>query len=293
MNDSSPPASANFHRRSWQGPSWIKRLLITVCVILACWVLLVLSVQRRVLFPHGVTTPLPNAGTAFGDLEKIWIDTPPGPVESWLLPGDGVGPESPGPAVIFAHGNGELIDYWPEALGRYQRMGLSVLLAEYRGYGRSAGSPSQTAIAEDFLEFHARLVERPEVDATRLVYHGRSLGGGAVCDLARRKPPTAMILESSFTSISDVAWRTGVPPFLVLDKFNNRTVVTNLDVPVLLLHGRHDQIIPVTHAHRLHDAARQSQLILFDVGHNDRLFQFRAYWQHIEDFLRQAGILGA
>src|SRR5690606_34255575 len=104
-----------------------------------------------------------------------------GRVEAWLLPGDGVSAERPGPAVVFAHGNAELIDHWPGALARYRRLGVSVVLPEYRGYGRSAGRPSESAIRDDLRALHARLSSHPMVDVTRLVYHGRSLGGGAVC----------------------------------------------------------------------------------------------------------------
>ena len=79
-------------------------------------------------------------------LKKIWLDTEEGRVEAWLIPGDDVSAERPGPAVVFTHGNAELIDYWPAALAGYQKLGATLLLPEYRGYGRSAGSPSQEKI---------------------------------------------------------------------------------------------------------------------------------------------------
>ena len=92
---------------------------------------------------------------------------------------------------------------------------VRVLLPEYRGYGRSAGSPSQRAITEDLIAFYDLLARRPEVDAQRVVFHGRSLGGGAVCDLARHRKPAAVILMSTFTSMKRMAPRYLVPGFMV------------------------------------------------------------------------------
>jgi hypothetical protein len=170
-------------------------------------------------------------------------------------------------------------------------MGVTVMLCEYRGYGRSAGSPSEAAITMDFEHFFDRLIAFPEVDARRIVFHGRSLGGGAVCALADRRQPAAMILESAFTSVIDLARRFAVPAQLVLDKFDNRRILSNFDNPVLILHGRADRIVPSGHALRLHKVAKHSRLILYEGGHNDGLTQRQIYWNDIESFLREASIL--
>ena len=87
-------------------------------------------------------------------LVRLRRDVDGGGVEAWVLPGRGASAERPGPAVIFAHGNGELIDHWPDVLSWYVRQGVTVLLPEYRGYGRSAGRPSERDITDDFVWFH-------------------------------------------------------------------------------------------------------------------------------------------
>ena len=254
------------------------------------WVVVVLLLQRRILYPrHLVEADLPGAQVE--GLQKLWIESPQGPVEAWFLPPDTAGPSAAAPAVLFAHGNGELIDFWPTLMRPYRQMGLAVLLVEYRGYGRSAGSPSQHAITEDVIRFFDRLQARPDVDAQRIVLHGRSLGGGAVCALVSHRPAAALILESTFTSVAALAWRSAVPPLLVLDKFDNLGVLEQLDVPVLILHGRHDRIIPVRHAERLHAAAGPSQLKLYEAGHNDGLAGGGAYWHDIRIFLEGTGIV--
>jgi len=138
-------------------------------------------------------------------VQRIWLEKDQGPVEGWLLQGLGVAAEKPGPAVLIAHGNRELIDFYLDRARAYRRMGFTVLLAEYRGYGRSAGAPSRQRIAADFERFFDRLASLPFVDAKRIVFHGRSLGGAVLSELSRQRPPAALIVESTFTSIKAMA----------------------------------------------------------------------------------------
>ena len=221
----------------------------------------------------------------------MWVESPEGPVEGWFLPGHGASAEKPGPAALFAHGNAELIDDWPEMMEGYRRLGVSVLLAEYRGYGRSAGAPSQDAITADFTAFHDWLLERPEVDSKRLILHGRSLGGGAVCALAALRKPAAMVLQSTFISVPAVARRFLIPGFLILDSFDNQAVVSTLEAPILLVHGQRDELIPYGHAVSLHEAAQDSQLVTYEAGHNDCPPSWLDFWKRVENFLEQAEIL--
>jgi len=265
-----------------------RRVVTWIVVAVAVWALAVLGLQRRVLYPRhlvNASSEAPSTG------ERLAISTPAGRGEAWYLP-----PIAPlagaAPVLLFAHGNGELIGQWSEALVPYRRMGLGVLLIEYRGYGRAEGSPSQAAMTEDFIAVRDQVAARDEIDHDRFVYHGRSLGGGVVCDLATERPPHAIILESTFTSVPAIARRMGVPHFMVLDPYDNRAFLKGSPLPFLLLHGGQDRIIPVSHAHDLHAAAKNSRLHIFgDTGHNDGLFMRRDYWALIEDFLREQGIV--
>jgi fermentation-respiration switch protein FrsA (DUF1100 family) len=253
--------------------------------------LVLTSLSRAMLFPRYAVRASPDAGAGVEGLERLWVTSDEGRVEGWLLPGRGVSAEQPGPAVIFAHGNAELIEHWPDEMARYRELGISVLLPEYRGYGRSAGSPSEAAITEDFVAFHELLVARPEVDDSRIVFHGRSLGGGAVCALARHKRPAAFILQSTFTSVADIARGWFVPRALVADPFDSREVLGTLrDTPVLIVHGERDSLIPVSHAHELARAAAGSRLVLYDCDHNDCPPRWSDFWREVEAFLDGAGL---
>lgn len=279
---------------SSQARSPRRRRLRVAAVVLGVALILVVAVlelQRLVLFPRFAVRADPRAGATIAGLERSWITTEQGSVETWWLPGDGVSAEHPGPAVVFAHGNAELVDHWPELLAPYRRLGVSVLLPEYRGYGRSAGDPSERAIVDDFVAAFDALVTRSDVDAKRVVFHGRSLGGGVVCGLARRRAPRALVLESTFTSIVDMARGWLLPRALVLDPFESADAVAKLDVPVLVGHGSHDRVVPTAHGRALAARAPNGRFVSYDSDHNDFPPDRRTWFAEIERTLREAGVL--
>ena len=241
--------------------------------------------EQLILFP-GHLLGAPNQTPDVRGLERMTVRLSEGEVEAWFLPPFGAERDERRPAVVFAHGNGEIIDEWADELEPYRTLGVGVLLPEYRGYGRSAGTPSESAIARDFVEFYDALVHRPDVDRARIVLHGRSLGGGAVCALAKQRPAAGLILESTFTSVAAVARRWLVPPGILTNRFDNEALVREFPHPVLVLHGRRDKVIPYSHGEALSRAARQAKLVTYDCDHNDMLRQPDGYWREIEAYLK-------
>ncbi len=247
--------------------------------------------QRRFIFPrHLIRTPPPPATSDGPEFERIWLGTRAGRTETWLLP-----PETnarPSPAVIFAHGNAELIDHWDEEMAALTRLGLAVLLVEYPGYGRSEGAPSQTSVTEVFVAAYDMLAAQEDIDANRIVFIGRSLGGGAVCALAAERRPAALVLISTFKSVNAMAAeKFFVPPFFARDTFDNLTILKDYPGPVLIAHGTRDAIIPYSHGVALHSVAKRSRLITYRAGHNNCPPDWSAFWREVERFLREAGIL--
>ena len=255
--------------------------LLLAVLVLVYWALL-FTRQRAILFPAPDPADAPPRPPG---AEVVWLETPAGRVEAWYLPASGAA--APAPLLLFTHGNGELIDYWPSAFEVPRRWGMAVLLVEYPGYGRSEGSPSQRSVTDAVLAAYDWAAARPEIDRERIVAYGRSLGGGAATILARARPAAAVILESSFTSVHAFARRMGAPAVLVRDRFDNLEAVGRLEVPLLILHGANDPIIPVSHARALHAAQPASELVLMPCGHND----CPTSWPGIERFLRRHGLL--
>jgi pimeloyl-ACP methyl ester carboxylesterase len=253
--------------------------------LLAGWFGLACAMQRTLLFP----APPAGAGRALDEIpgaERVWIETPRARSEAWLLsPLPAAGARAP--LVLFAHGNGELIDDWVGAFEPLRRWGAAVLLVEYPGYGRSTGSPSQASIAAAMAEAYDRARQRADVDPDRIVAYGRSLGGGAACALVRERRVAALVLESTFTSVRRLARGMLVPGFLVRDPFDNLAALRDYDGPVLIVHGEHDQLVPVAHARALHAAAPRSRLALERCGHND----CPRPWAQLRAFLLEHGLL--
>jgi pimeloyl-ACP methyl ester carboxylesterase len=240
--------------------------------------------QRQILFPrYLIDIPSKNEDNPF--IEKIWIKTRFGKTEAWFLPPDTTNKSEPSPAVIFAHGNGELIDMWPDDLKRFHHFGIGVMLLEYPGYGRSGGRPSQKSIAETFNN------ACKDVDPARIILFGRSLGGGAVCALAAKRPTAALILMSTFTSTRSFAKKYFVPGFIARDPFNNLAVVRNYNKPVLLFHGKFDEVIPYAHGLALYKSAPHATMITYDCGHNDCPPDWEMFWREVEAFLNKSGII--
>lgn len=241
---------------------------------------------RPMIFPRSQVGPLPAGRAADGRITEKWIATSAGRVETWYLSPEKIPADRPPPAVIFGHGNAELIDFSRDEFRPLTDAGVAVLLVEYPGYGRSEGSPSQASITEAFCAAYDMLLEQRRVDPDRIILMGRSLGGGAACALAARRKSAAIILVSSFTSIRSFAARFLVPGFLVRDPFDNLAVVGAYAGPILLIHGRFDEIIPYRHALALHRASTNSKLITYACSHNDCPPDWGRYWKDILSFLK-------
>jgi fermentation-respiration switch protein FrsA (DUF1100 family) len=263
-------------------------LWIIVFYVGYCFFLFIM--QRQLLFPrYLIMEPAPVQKNIPG-IDRIWLHTSFGKVETWLLrPSQSKAPK-PFPVVIFAHGNGELIDFWPDELKKFNGLGLGVLLVEYPGYGRSKGTPTQKSISETFEAAYDMLVSRQDVDTHHIILFGRSVGGGAICDLAAKKPSAALILISTFTSIRSFAPRYLAPGFLIRDPFDNLTVVRSYNNPVLIMHGKFDEIIPYTHGKTLYEAAKNGKMITYPSRHNDCPPDWNIFWQDIQIFLREIKI---
>ena len=169
-----------------------------------------------------------------------------------------------------------------------------MLLPEYRGYGNSEGSPSQKHIVADVVAMYDETVARPEVDAGRVIIHGRSIGGAIGAQLADQRPCAGVIVESTCTSVAGQSWRYGVPPFLVRSPFNTERVFRGLDVPILIMHGEYDKVFSYSHGEQLRDCSRDATLVKFNAGHGlPTNTEIGLYEEVLTAHLVKAGVVGA
>jgi fermentation-respiration switch protein FrsA (DUF1100 family) len=256
--------------------SWLGVLFVTHLGVL--WLF-----QRKLLFPR---PPLSSAPSRPSDARQIWLSIPDAEVEAWYLPPTNAARDR-APVLIFFHGNGELIDYWPRDFAEPRSWGMGSLLVEFPGYGRSGGSPSQATITRAALAAYDWAVEQPFVSRSHVVAYGRSLGGGAATILATERPVAALVLESTFTSVKSFAHHFWAPELVVRDPFDSLSLLPAYAGRVLVLHGDRDELIPPEHAEQLARAARRSEIHLLPCGHND----CPRPWSIIREFLVTSQLL--
>lgn len=227
--------------------------------------------------------------TDFGlDFEDVSFQTTDGvTLHGWFVPG-------PGEITwIWFHGNAGNISHRLENLLLvHQRLGVNVLLFDYRGYGRSSGRPSEKGTYRDAETAFKYLSSRPDIDPDKIVFFGRSVGGAIAVDLATRHEPYGLILESPFTSLSDMARRAFpfLPAgFLVRGKYDSVSRIKNISAPLIVLHGDRDDTVPIELGRRLFEAAEEPKTFytIAGAGHNDTYVEGgEPYWASLEQFLQ-------
>jgi hypothetical protein len=174
--------------------------------------------------------------------------------------------------LLFFHGNAGNISHRGESLAIFHRLGLNVLIIDYRGYGRSEGRPSEEGLHTDAVASWRFVRETKGFAADRVVLFGRSLGGAVAARLATEVKPAALILESSFSSARDVAAEHfPLLSKLIVLRYNFDTVgrVKGSNSPLLVIHSEDDEMIPFHLGERIYAAASEpKQLLRLRGGHN-------------------------
>lgn len=170
--------------------------------------------------------------------------------------------------ILFSHGNAEDLGTLAPELESMRSLGFSVLAYDYHGYGTSGGKATEQNSYEDIDAAYDYLTKDLQVPVDRIIAHGRSLGGAVAVDLAARKPLGGLIIESSFVSAFRVVTGYRILPF---DKFRNADKIGNVRCPVLIIHGRQDEVIAFWHGERLFELANQPKTHFWveGAGHNN------------------------
>lgn len=181
------------------------------------------------------------------------------------------GQPDPAPTVLYCHGNKWNLGYYWDRVEILHRLGANVLVFDYRGYGRSEGETTEEHTRADARAARRFLRDRGVPDE-EVFYYGYSMGAAICLHLAVEDPPEALILESPWASVADIA-RSGAgldlgPGWLSDSVFDNVETVRDLEVPLLLMHGVVDDFIPVDHGQRVFAAAPEPKDVLWVDGAN-------------------------
>ncbi len=254
-------------------------------------VVMILGLEKFVLyFPERAIEATPqNEAIAY---EDVWFPASDGMrLHGWVVPA----PDAR-TTLLWFHGNAGNVSHRVNNIKYLHRLlGANVFIFDYRGYGRSAGhlfNLSEPAIYRDAEGALAYLRGRKDLASTRLVYFGRSLGAAVAIEIASRQPPAGLILESAFTSIREMA-RIVAPylpfPGLLQTKYDNLARIPTIRVPVLILHGDQDEIVPFEMGRRLFEAANPPKTFYTVHGarHNDTyIVGGEPYFQVWSSFLK-------
>ena len=269
--------------------------LVTVAVLVAVLLGLVWSQQRRLIY-YPWPGRAPAAAAVLPGSQEVTLDTEDGiRLHAWFVPAPTAGR---GPAVVVCNGNAGNRALRAPLAAALSRAGLSVLLFDYRGFGGNPGRPSEDGLAADARAAQAWLAARPEVDPRRIAYFGESLGAAVALRLAVERPPAALVLRSPFTSLTDVG-RLHYPwlpvGLLLADRYPSADRAADLTVPVLVVAGERDRIVPAALSRRLYDAAAEPKRFVLVPGadHNDAaLLDGRELVGEILRFLEGTAVLG-
>jgi hypothetical protein len=241
--------------------------------------LLYVTQERMVFYPEiGGRELAVNPGSLGLPFEEVELATSDGErLHGWFVPA-----RAPRGVVLFCHGNAGNISHRLDSLLMFYRMGYSVLLFDYRGYGRSSGKPSEQGTYLDAEAAWRHLTETRGHAAGGIVVFGESLGGAVGAWLAVRHPPGALVLASTFTSVPDMG--AAVYPYLPVRllarlSYDARGSVARVEAPVFVAHSPDDEIVPFAQGQALFDAAREpKQFLRLAGGHNEGFIFVREAW---------------
>jgi pimeloyl-ACP methyl ester carboxylesterase len=281
--DAAPETSADRWRRR------ARKAAMHVIVALTVYGLIVLSARalhRRVLYqpppaepagdsvaaapppPEGATLLTARAadGAAVNALEFAPASAPASATKA-----------ARGRTIVHFHGNAETADDNAALARILARHGFSVVLVEYRGYGRSraSGSPSETGLYADASAVLDAVAARG-VSAGDVVLWGQSLGSGVAVEMARRSRGARLILVAPFTSTAELAQRVApiLPAsFVMVDRFDNVAKAPSIQTPTLVVHGDIDDVIPIEFGERVSRALPHGTFLRVTEGRHDNLYK--------------------
>ncbi len=276
------------HFQLQRSKRWWGKVVLGGWFFLRCYVLLVLVMmllERYLIFFPTRSGQWNPPGLEF---EEAFFEAPDGV----RLHGGVLEHPDPRAVVLFAHGNAGNLSHRAEMMEELRRrLRVSVFIFDYRGYGKSSGSPTEQGILQDAQAARRWLAQRTGVGEDQLVLMGRSLGGAVVAHLAAQQTPAALILDSTFTCLPDVAayhypW---LPVrWLMRTRLDAQAQLACYQGPLLQFHGDQDRIVPYELGQKLFQAAasRPKQFVtLKDHDHNDPWPA--EFYEHLDRFLNQ------
>ncbi len=266
-------------------------MLYLFSTLFGAYLLLLLVIyfnQHKLLYlPHLPSREIVATPQAVGlTYDELELNTADGErLHGWYIPTDNARG-----TLLFFHGNAGNLSHRLDSLQIFHRLNLNVLIFDYRGYGRSSGQPSENGTQLDARAAWAYLVDERGESPGHIVLFGRSLGASIAARLATEKQPAALILESAFISVPELAaelYRWLPVRFLARLQYRTRDTLSHVHCPVLVAHSPDDEIIPYRHGRVLYETAPPPKAFLRLTGDHNMgfLLSGESYMHGIDAFL--------
>lgn len=226
-------------------------------------------IERKILFyPMRQIEMTPkDIGLQYEDVYFEAIDG--ARLNGWLVKKEGANA-----IVLFCHGNAGNISHRVEKIEIFNKLGVSMFIFDYRGYGKSQGHPSEQGLRKDGLAAYNYLMSRHDMKDAKTLLYGESIGGGVAVYLASKGYGGALITEDTFTSIRDMTKLSlpFIPQFLIRTNFDSLSRIKGVKVPKLIIHALDDEIVPYEMGQRLFEAAPEPKEFLKLRGSHNTAF---------------------
>ncbi len=251
----------------------IKRIVNNMLTVLLGLVLLngFIYIQQPSItfFPHKTIEQTPQEWGL--EYENVFLKTADEVrLHAWYIPHEGSNK-----TLLFFHGNAGNISHRRSSIEIFNRLGLNIFIIDYRGFGKSAGRPSEQGLYKDATAAWLYLTNERNINPDEIIIFGRSLGGVVATELASRTQPKALIVESTFSSARDIAdaMFTVVSRIIILRyEFNVLENIKQVTSPVLVLHSPDDEIVPFKLGKKVFNAANEPKnFVEMKGGHNTGL----------------------
>ena len=287
-------------------PAWrVIRIAVTIC--LAVTASIMLFEEKLIFFPSqypegywNIERASPAEGRVAARIEDCYFKTSDGlTLHGWYCTPVGklngrVETLSPEAVLLWFHGNAGNVADRRENIDCLIQLPASLLIVDYRGYGRSEGRPSESGLYKDAQAAWDYLTGERNVSPRRIIIFGESLGGAPAIDLATKVSPAGLIIQSSFTSVPDMAAAVlpGAPRFLMRTKMDSVNKVGRLACRKLFIHGRDDEVVPFKLGRKLFDAATEPKEFFEARGHHNDVYILGGapYYDKIREFIRECGL---
>jgi len=262
-------------------------LLVAIVGFLLFMVFFYWNQDRLVYFPGDRKIRVLPSDVGLGYEEVVLTSADQVRLHGWFIPVD-----NPRGVILFCHGNAGNISHRLDSLRLLAKLGFSTLIFDYRGYGRSAGKPTERGTYLDVEAAYNYLIKKRQVKPTQIVLFGRSMGAAVAAHLGSLHQCGALIMESGFTSVPDLGQQ--LYPFLPVRmlsrySYDSKAFLKKITGPVLIAHSTDDEIVPFSHGQQLFEAASEPKRFLkMKGGHNDGFYVTgQDYYNSLDQFLSE------